>query len=91
MRRFQRGHSTYACGVCSRLTRATGAQSLGSDLCPQCWDLAGIENEISDGHTTLEARSAEITDLVDDIRAKGGNTSSWNEAFKLVDAGQVRG
>ena len=70
--------STYRCDTCGRLTRYTGAQSGGSKLCPQCWDLAGIENEISDGHSTFEEKRAEIDALLAEIRAKGGDP---DEAF----------
>jgi hypothetical protein len=65
--------STYACDTCGRRTRNTGAQSLGSKTCPQCFDLAGIENEISDGNATLAERRDYIDELIADIRAKGGN------------------
>jgi hypothetical protein len=67
------GGSTYTCDTCGRGTRYTGAQSLGSKLCPQCFDLAGIENDISDGHTTQADAQAQIDRLMADIRAKGGN------------------
>ena len=77
---FTRGHATYACDVCGRLTRYTGAQSYGSKLCPQCYELACIENEISDGYCTLEERRKEIDALLSEISAKGGDTT---EAFNF--------
>lgn len=77
MKHFQRGRSTFPCGVCGRLTRATGAQSLGSDLCPQCFDLAGIENEISDGYCSGPERRADVEALTAEIAAKGGSLTNW--------------
>jgi phage FluMu protein Com len=65
--------STYPCDCCGRLTRNTGVQGLGSKTCPQCFELAGIENEISDGYQTLEEATPQIKEYLDEIRAKGGN------------------
>jgi hypothetical protein len=39
----------FTCISCGKRTRHTGEQALGSELCPICWDDAGIENEHSDG------------------------------------------
>lgn len=73
MRTFSKmSGSTYTCDTCGRLTRYTGAQSLGSKLCPQCFDLAGMVNEISDGNATLEDLRGQIDALIADIEAKGG-------------------
>ncbi len=81
--RFYRGSSTFLCNVCSRRTRDTGATSMGIRLCPGCFELAGIENEISDGHTTREDALSTITKLVGDVAAKGGDVSDWNVTFGL--------
>ena len=64
--------STYRCECCGRRTRNTGAQSVGSKTCPQCWDLAGIENEIGDGYTTLDEQRTAIDALLAKIETKGG-------------------
>jgi hypothetical protein len=69
--------STYKCDVCGRGTRNTGVQSVGSGLCPQCYDLAGIENEISDGYATRPEKGSEILRLTSEIAAKGGSLSEW--------------
>ena len=47
IRNFQRGSSTYTCRVCNRRTRNTGDEG-STGLCFECFELAGIENEISD-------------------------------------------
>jgi hypothetical protein len=71
--RFNRGQSVYTCDTCGRKTRYTGAQSVGSRLCSQCYELAGVENEISDGHRTAADARAQIVALMAEIREAGGN------------------
>jgi hypothetical protein len=44
---FQRGSAVYKCNVCKRSTRNTGDEG-NCRLCAECYELAGIENEISD-------------------------------------------
>jgi hypothetical protein len=81
--KFHRGSSTFPCNVCGRLTRDTGVQSAGNKICPQCYELAGIENSISDGHETLESQKSNIESYVKEIEGKGGNVAEWKETFKL--------
>ena len=73
--RFQRGTGCYTCQSCKRQTRATG----GNDnehvgLCAECYEVAGIENQISDGDGTPELL-AEIARLKAIIAEKGGTLS----------------
>ena len=75
-KRFHKGSSTYLCNVCGRRTRDTGDNG-SCDLCPECYTLAGIENEISDGWATAEARAQEIRDIVTAITGKGGRATEW--------------
>jgi hypothetical protein len=75
---FQRGSAVFTCNVCERKTRYTGVQSFGNQICPPCYELAGIENEISDGHCLIETRREEILRLVADVAAKGGNVTEWD-------------
>ena len=79
---FTRQNTTYKCDVCGRLTRHTGAQALGSQLCPQCWELAGIENEICDGYRTLAEAETVIAGYVKEIKDKGGDTREWDRTFQ---------
>jgi hypothetical protein len=79
--RFGR-RSTFKCGVCTRLTRDVGDNG-GCELCPQCFILAGIENEISDGYCTLAERIEVIRKTVAEIQAKGGDVIDWKETFSL--------
>lgn len=82
--RFQKGSGCYTCRVCSRRTRSTGR---GDNeyvlLCAECYDLAGIENAISDG-SDPENYAAEIAGLLHTISKRGGNTKGFSDLFKYV-------
>lgn len=65
--------SVYVCCNCGRKTRNTGKQSVGSETCGECWDLCGLENEVSDGHKTKEEAWPEARALMAECRKKGGN------------------
>jgi hypothetical protein len=45
--KFRRGETTYVCHCCKKLTRNTGDEG-GAGLCADCYDLAGIQNGMSD-------------------------------------------
>src|SRR5262245_22634638 len=85
---FGRGGS-FKCDVCGRGTRHTGTQSMGSKLCPQCYDLAGIENEISDGFCTAAERQGLVAELTAEIVAKGGQLTEWEGLIAEVNAPTV--
>lgn len=80
--KFYKGSSTFKCKVCERRTRDTGAQSVGNKICPQCYELAGIENEISDGHCTFEERRETIEGYIAEIVERGGNDTEWQSTFE---------
>lgn len=75
----------FTCRVCERQSRETGVQSMGSELCPECYELAGIENEISDGYTTLADRKDLIDTYIARIKSKGGDASEWQQIFFPVE------
>ena len=77
IRKFYKGSAVFKCNVCGRGTRDTGAQSAGNKICPQCYELAGIENEISDGWATLAERRAAIDTFLAHIVSKGGDVTAW--------------
>jgi len=81
---FRQGSATFRCRCCKRLTRETGVQSLGSQLCPQCFDLSGIENDISDGHSTAIDNAAQIKGLTSEIAAKGGSLTEWRDMMRAA-------
>jgi hypothetical protein len=83
---FTKQHgSTYTCDTCGRETRNTGAQSMGSKLCPDCFDLCGIDNEISDGHATIEERRADIDALIAKIESKGTLHDSFTHLLRSAN------
>ena len=84
LKRFYRGSTTFPCNVCGRITRDTGVQSIGNKICPQCFELAGIENDISDGHSTRVDNLDTIECYVREIISKGGDARTWHETFALV-------
>lgn len=51
---FVQGRSVYTCDCCGRRTRETTV--VGSDLCGECYDLAGLQNCVWDGCFTAEDR-----------------------------------
>lgn len=69
MKTFAKGHTTFICSCCGHNTRFTGQQSVGSKLCPACWDLAGFENEIQDGHYNDNA-AADAASLFREIQKR---------------------
>lgn len=73
--RFQRGSGVFACGCCARRTRDTGGDNTGVELCAECYELAGIENQISDygdSEGKLAVWEAEAAALRIKIVALGG-------------------
>lgn len=70
--KFVKGSSTFTCGCCRRLTRFTGDQAVGSKLCPQCWDLAGYENQLSDDGELDDSTKAHVRSVYAELKAKEG-------------------
>ena len=46
--RFRRGETTYTCESCKKKTRNTGGDERQRNLCLDCFDLAGIDNHLTD-------------------------------------------
>lgn len=57
IKKFRRGESTYTCHSCKKLTRNTGGDEIGCRLCLDCFNLAGIDNHLTDNgaESMLEA------------------------------------
>lgn len=82
--RFVKGQSVYACRVCKRNTRQTGRDNSSIDLCEDCYELAGIENALSDGHSRMIEVKDEIIERVENIRQKGGDTDVWKDRLMYL-------
>lgn len=53
--RFEKGSGCFTCRVCGRRTRATGqGDNEHVYLCVECFEIAGLENELQDGIITQE-------------------------------------
>jgi hypothetical protein len=73
--RFQRGSGVFTCTCCGGRTRDTGVQSIGSELCADCYELAGMDNACNDNRTTPEQEgyTKEIEQRLAKITKRGGN------------------
>jgi|SRR5580692_2183686 hypothetical protein len=77
--KFTRGQSVFLCHICGRSTRDTGDNGQ-CELCPQCYEIAGWDNQFNDDvrlPTADEATS--LACLLDTIRKLGGNAERVKE------------
>lgn len=82
---FQRGSAAFKCGCCHRMTRHTGVQSIGIDNCPQCFDLAGLDNLLNDcPDERIAANYARAQVLLAEIAAKGGDAPAVRDQFEYA-------
>lgn len=72
--RFARGRGVFNCCCCGRRTR-TVDQSADSECCPQCWDLAGLDNLVNDGGAPLSDVLKERDRLQAEAVKKGGDAA----------------
>jgi hypothetical protein len=82
-RHFRRfGGGVFQCAICERSTRLVDQ---GNDsLCPDCWEVAGHENSILDGHDSVEKVQGYVAEHVRNIEKKGGNMVRFYEQFRTV-------
>ena len=88
-KRFERGSSVFKCITCLRSTRLVG-QPISSQLCPQCDELAMMENSLQDRVQTVAEIAACRDDLVKEITAKGGNVANVRKDFAILWEGVKR-
>lgn len=84
---FKRGTGVFKCEDCGHNTRETGAQGMGVKLCPDCWELAGYINTLSDyGADSEDFQSCRSTIkwYAEKIHAKTGKYTS--DALELLAA-----
>ncbi len=70
-RTFYAGSSTFNCTCCGRLTRDTSGDGL--EMCSHCEELAYLENEVNDGHTSEAEGMARAARIIADMRSKHGD------------------
>lgn len=74
---FTVGTGCFTCRICGRKTRESyDRDAARHHSCPQCWELAGLQNEECDGYATDEDR-ARIVSLRDEIRTLGGTPDEF--------------
>lgn len=76
---FRRGQSTYTCRCCGRVTRDTNSEG-SIELCAQCYELAGLENELSD-YGVHESLTQSATMYFEQLIAKGITRDKLASAF----------
>ena len=87
---FQAGSGAFKCAACGRKTRHTGVQSVGSELCSEDYELAGIYNVHQDGGD-LAPYASEIRNLCAAIVEKGGTLDSdAEELLSLIALDPVK-
>lgn len=69
---FKKGSGCFPCEVCTRSTRDTGGDNAQVRLCAECYEVAGIENQIADRGDQDGSLRAEVNRLNEIIRSKGG-------------------
>lgn len=82
--KFQRGSAVFNCNCCGRGTRATGVQSVGARVCPQCYDLAGYENMKLDDGKLSEQDMSNCTELRDSCIKHGGDAARLAKEFETI-------
>lgn len=68
---FRSGQSTFICRVCDRRSRDVGGNG-GIQLCPQCFEISGIENSVLDGISTVDEVREEVLRLAKRCEELGG-------------------
>lgn len=82
---FRRGSGSFRCESCDRITRQTGAQSNDSRLCPDCFELAGNENRLSDGCLHEIDKRGVLANFQNCVK-HGGNEAALRASFaRLIE------
>lgn len=78
--RFVKGSGMYQCRCCKRNTRSTGnGDNEHVQLCVDCYDLAGFENQVADGQGLGEGDKSDVINLVAHLVKLGAKVDQWNE------------
>lgn len=82
-RTFQKGSGCFICSSCGNRTRVT-TQDVDT-VCEDCYELAGLENGVADGHPFTDY-AAEARERYNRIVSKGGKYAFWTELAKAVQS-----
>lgn len=75
--RFQPGQGAFNCRCCGRHTRDTGDNGQ-LELCPQCFELAGYENQWRDsGHKLDESDCQTVRQYLAELASHVGNPTAY--------------
>ena len=80
---FRRGRSTFICGVCGRRTRDAG-QALGAECCPECYELALLDNTVNDRAAPLAEVIAERDRLLAKAVKQGSDAARIRNEFGYI-------
>jgi hypothetical protein len=81
---FERGgKGVFTCTSCGRKTRETTSDN--DEVCGPCYELAGLENGVADGHPMVDYLD-EAKALYAQITSKGGTYGFWTELGDAVKA-----
>jgi hypothetical protein len=79
---FERGgRGVFTCGCCGRRTRETTSDN--PETCGPCYELAGLENGVADGHPVSDYVS-DAKALYAEIASKGGKYDFWTDLGPAV-------
>ena len=78
---FQKfGKGVFTCPICNRGTR-TSTQGGDSPLCPECWELAGFGNQLSDDGQLHESDWTEVLRLFKKAVKQGSDAARMRQEF----------
>ena len=86
---FQRGSGVFVCRVCGRRTRAVNVDHAQTGNCADCYELAGIDNTISDNGVAQAAAwgyLATARQHLANLRAAGANLAEWASLEATITA-----
>lgn len=87
---FRGGKSTFICECCKRRTRETNGDHAQTGLCAWCFDLAGIENTLSDNGAEQafgeNGYYSEAHELLKKLRDADADMSNWQALTDALDA-----
>ena len=83
---FRRGTPTYTCRICKHVTRETGDGEASVQLCAPCFNLAGLENTVSDcGIEGIDACEQEtIKADIALVEKRTGGDHGWRQTFAAI-------